>query len=443
MVALLSSRQLGEMIDADIAEIEALNAFAESEKRELTSDEADQQAGLMDRIEKRKARMADAKRFESWKDDSETKQAAPPLASQRAQKSYDEPQWEIPYQARTSRKLQAFKGQYAVENAYAAGHQIKAQLGIEESARWCEQHGIKNAQTGSSTTGGGFTVPDPLGTNVVEFRERAGVMRQIAALVPMSDSDSLAVPVIDSGQTVYYPDQAAAITASDLVFSQVALAAKKRATLTKIARELSNDSLINFADRVASRAGYQLALREDVEAVSGDGSGSYGSVSGIESAMGAAGEVAGAGNAWSELTLANFHDLIAKLPDEHHDGAKFICSRAIFHGVVQKLIFASGGTTADELAGGGAQQIMGYPVVFTPAMPTAEADSQRCIFLGNFQNAVMIGDREGVDVAVSEDFSFNLDCLDVRVVARYDIQVHAASSASAAKAIVGLETAAS
>ena len=442
MVALLSSRQLGEMIDADIAEIEALNSFAESEKRELTSDEADQQAGLMDRIEKRKARMVDAKRFESWKDDSETKQAAPPLANQRAQKSYDEPQWEIPYQARTSRKLQAFKGRYAVENAYAAGHQIKAQLGIEESVRWCEQYGIKNAQTGSSTTGGGYTVPDPLGTNVIEFRERTGVMRQIADVVPMS-SDSLAVPVIDSGQTVYYPDQAVAITASDLVFSQVALAAKKRATLTKIARELSNDSLINFADRVASRAGYLLALREDVEGVDGDGTSAYGSVDGIDKAMEPGGEVAGAGNLWSELTLANFHDLIAKLPDEHHDGAKFLCSRAFFHGVVQKLIFASGGTTADELAGGGAQQIMGYPVVFTPAMPTTEANAQRCIFLGNFQSAIMLGDREGVDVAVSEDFSFNLDCLDVRVVARYDIQVHAASSASAAKAIVGLETAAS
>ena len=39
MVALLSSRQLCEMIDADIAEIEALNAFAESEKREEASQE--------------------------------------------------------------------------------------------------------------------------------------------------------------------------------------------------------------------------------------------------------------------------------------------------------------------------------------------------------------------------------------------------------------------
>ena len=78
-------------------------------------------------------------------------------------------------------------------------------------------------------------------------------------------------------------------------------------------------------------------------------------------------------------------------------------------------------------------------------MPVVEGDSQRCCYFGNFKNSVILGSRSGVEVATSEDFSFDKDLISVRVQSRYDIQVHNAADGGSVGdgGIVAIETAAS
>ena len=446
MVALLSSQRSGELLNDDIKEIEAINAFAETESRDLSAEEATRQEELLEKIEQNKGRLAKAKKFEEFcsaRDNNDPRQSEAQAA--RVPKFYDEPRFETPRAiAGVDYNLKSFRGQHANANAYAAGMQIWAMSGNESAKRWCDDNGVRfNAAQTTTNTEGGFTVPDPVSASIIDVRERVGLLRQIADIYPMS-ADVASVPKLASGPSVGYPGEAAAISLTDLVFSNIALAVVKRATLTKVSRELSADSLIRIADRVANRAAYALSGREDEEFISGDGTASYGSGTGIVAGNLAGGRVTASGNLWSEIVMGDFHSMLAKLPEEFHDAAEFVCSRNFYHSVMEKLLVAAGGATVSESVDGPARKsVLGYPVRFTGYMPVAEDDAQQCLFLGDWKQSVILGERDGVEIATSDEYAFNEDVTTVRVTSRYDINCHNLSSASAAGGVVSLLTAAS
>ena len=347
-----------------------------------------------------------------------------------------------------SGKLRAFAGKNAEENAYKSGMWLKAVLLKDnQAAQFCRDNGVgfKNAQTEGTNSEGGFTVPDPLSDAVLEARDAIGVTAQISENF-FTSSDSLKISTVVSGQTVQYPGEATAITASDLVFGQVAAAIVKRAVLTKISWELINDSVISVAERVASRAGYELGLRQDQELVNGDGTSSWGSVTGLLSSLGAAGKVtmASTKTSYEDVTLANLHAVVGKLPAKFHEGASWIFNRAAWAESAQSLIYAAGGNTVNNIADGAASdaQLMGFPVIFTEAMPAEAADAAVCLF-GNFFESVAYVERTGIDIMTSEHAYFAEDVLAVKVLHRYDIQVHRGGDGSDAGGYVGLFTAAS
>ena len=342
--------------------------------------------------------------------------------------------------------LKAFKGPRAEENAYKAGMWLKAIfLQDSDAKQWCRDRGVgfQGAQTEGTNSAGGYTVPDPLSDAVIEARSVIGLARRVCDIFPMS-SDTLSIPKLTAGQTVQYPAEAASITASDTTWGTISCAAVKRAVLTKVSNELLADSVVNIADRVASRAGYELGLREDLEFLQGDDSSSYGGVNGLVNVIGAAGTVTmSSGNTtYEDVTLANLNALAGKLPDKYHTGASWICSRAFFAEAIQRLLYAAGGNTVGNIADGSGAQLFGYGINFSDQMPS-EAVSTFGIFFGNFEAAAVLADRTGIEVASSEHYAFNEDVLTLKLTSRYDIQVHEPGDGSDAGAFVGLKTAAS
>lgn len=342
--------------------------------------------------------------------------------------------------------LRAFKGPGAEQEAYTAGMWLKAILLKDKpAADWCRDRGVgfSNAQTEGTASEGGYTVPDPLSDAVLEARDAIGVTGRISERF-FTDSDTLKIPTIVSGQTVQYPGEATAITASDVVWGQVSCAIIKRAVLTKISWELINDSLVNVADRVASRAGYALGARQDEELINGDGTSAYGSVTGLVSDLGAAGKVTmSSGNTtYEDVTLANLNAVCGKLPDRFHTGASWLMNRAFFAEAIQRLVYASGGNTVQNVADGSGAQLFGYPINFSEAMPAEAADKTACFF-GNFRESIVLAERTGIDVMTSEHAYFAEDVLAMKLVSRYDIQVHRPGDGSSAGGYTALMTAAS
>ena len=110
--------------------------------------------------------------------------------------------------------------------AYAFGQWVRGTvLGNAKAAKWCNEHGVKS-QTEGTNSEGGFTVPEIVSSSLIWLRNEYGVARRFSRVYPMT-SDVLNVPNASTSTTTYYPGEATAITASDIVFSQVALTAKK------------------------------------------------------------------------------------------------------------------------------------------------------------------------------------------------------------------------
>ncbi len=430
-----------EQISDKHNQAQAIVDLAEQEARELTPEDKTQFDALMANIgedsDAPSGLYADLRRAEKLE----------ALSLELARKQKPEPA-EAPKEEFNIRSLgyqnigplRAYKSE---ETAYKAGMWLRAVFAKDARAQqWCQDRGIgfRGAQTGDVASGGGYTVPDPVSEGVIEARNAIGVARQVCDVYPAS-SDSLSIPKLTAGQTVQYPDQADAITESDTTWGNVACTIKRRAVLTLISNQLLADSVVNMADRVASRAGYELGLREDTEFISGTGAAGFGGVSGLKNGPSAGGTVDAAGTTYAAVTLAELNTVAGTLPDKYHSGASWIMSRAMFAKGVQRLLFAQGGTTVAETTDGTGAQLFGYPIYFTDNF--TEAVSEFALFFGNFFMGSVIADRQGIEIASSQDYAFNQDCLAIRVQARYDLKNHDVGSGSEAGSYIGLKLAAS
>lgn len=302
-------------------------------------------------------------------------------------------------------------------------------------------------QNEASPTSGGYLVPAPLAAAIMVSRQEVGALRKLARIVPMG-SETLTIPKQTDGTTVYYPGEEGSITASDLDFARVSLQCKKRAIYSLVSNELREDSIVPIIDLLAQDMGHQFALQEDNEGIDGDGTSTFGGVLGIEAAVTAATasiHTAATGHdTWPELDFSDFAGVMAKLPAKYRVGnnLKWLVSPAFKWAVMDRLAIGANGAASQVFVDGVPQdRFLGYEVVLSDDMPTATAVSTLCAVFGNFDRAVLLGERNEVRVALSEHIAFQTDQTAVRATVRYDINVHEAGDTSTAGAIVGLKTA--
>ena len=203
--------------------------------------------------------------------------------------------------------------------------------------------------------------------------------------------------------------------------------------------------------------------KEDNCGLLGDGTSTYGGMIGIAPALkglsgtiaNIAGLIVGAGNAYSELTLANFNSVVALLPTfADNSRARWIMHKSFFANVPQALVLAVGGATPSDWAQGVPPKLLGYPVEFAQVMPKVEANSQVCCLLGDVNLCADFGDRRQMSIQFSTDATvdsvsmFETNQVAIRGTERFDINVHDVGNATATAAdktpgpVVGLITAA-
>ena len=421
-----SAKELREDIHNKLIEAQAIGELANSEERDMSAEEAAQLDSIWaevgndgidgEAVSGMWAKVERAEKLEKIANDLRAKPVEPAGVKEQP-KQYAQP-------LRHSGKLRAFKD---AQSAYDCGLWFKGYvLGDQDARQKAQDKGIYAAQTEGTNSAGGFLTPDALSDAVINVRETTGVAPALLRRVPMP-SDSFDLPKRSSGQTVYYPGEASAITASDKAYAQIALTAVKRAVMTQVSNELIQDSIIDVMDDIALEAGHALAFQADNEMINGDGSSSYGSVTGLISGVAAGNTVTmSSGNtAFTDITLADLHSCVSKVGDKFFQESQmaWIMLRSTYAEVVQKLVYAAGGNTVDSITGGQRPALFGYPIFFTDHMP-ASAVSKFGVFFGNFAEAAVMGDRQGVEVATSADYGFNLDVMTVRLTSRYDINVH-------------------
>ena len=413
------------------AEQEALVQLSEKEERELTEEELKRFNAIQDtELPELEKKLETAEKFEALKKESikaqlPQRQAGGPGSELVAPDAKPKMQFAVP-----KSRLKCFKGENAHHDAYIFGQSLIANYSDDPVARqnakqWLVDNGILNAVTTTAT------VPTETVSRIIEFRETVGATRQLLEVYSMA-SEFLRYPKLTGRQTVYYPGKATDITASDTSYTTVDLTAEKRAVYTVLANETQADSVVNMADNVASSAAFQLALREDIEFVTGDGTAGFGGVTGLQAAVTTnvvtvgtpaakiiyvggfmSGGLIGSRDsisveqsteaefkadalaikatsrydiqiheeaaiavlnvdAGSNVTMAHLSELKAKIADKYKaGGVSWLMSGQTFAGVIEPLFYAQGGNTTRLTEMGVMPSIFGDRVVFSDAVPTA------------------------------------------------------------------------
>lgn len=300
-------------------------------------------------------------------------------------------------------------------------------------------------------SGGGVIVPTELSSRIIQKMGQYGKFRKNATVLQMG-SDRLDVPKIEADLTIYAPGEGKEITKSDMTFSLVGLIVKKFCALAAISSELEEDSVIAIGEIIGMSIARSMSKKEDLIGFLGDGTSTYfgmtgivGALLGVDATIGnIKGLKVGTGNAYSELTLEDFEGVVAILPDDADDGAKWYVNRKFFFNVMHKL--ARGAGAADMfaiLSDRKERYFMGYPVEFVSAMPSVEANSQICAILGDLQIGAYLGERRQLEIARSDQRYFESDLIGIRGLQRIDINAYGVGDTSEAGPICGLITAAS
>lgn len=348
----------------------------------------------------------------------------------------------VPAKARRHGVLKAFNSDYEGEkDAYTVGRWFMAKvLNHQASQRWLRERGMYAQQ--EETAGQGLElVPEPLEAAILKRLDMISSWTTKVRTSVMT-SATLKIPDRLAGVTVYYPDENAAITPSNMTLAQQLLTTRKMATLTQVGSELNEDSVISVMDMLADDIAYEIAKKTEQDAFIGDGTATYGSVTGLAGSIGANSTETGAGPAASAFTLANYEAVVALNPFFQGSMPEWYCSSAVYASSMLPLQNAQGGSTGTELGGGYARLFMGFPVNIVQSMDKGSTVSTDQVYFGDLSQAVYYGVRRGFSIATSTDYGFNTDSIYIRGIVRNAITVDNHDTSEAGP-ITALATAAS
>lgn len=330
----------------------------------------------------------------------------------------------------------------SVDDAYEAGQFLMATVGHSDLAReWCVENGIMNAHTTSDNTTGGYTVPETMESTIIRLVEERGVFRANSRVWPMPSGEAL-IPRRATGFTAEFVGENTAGTTQDLSLDQVKLAAKKLMVLTAITSELSEDTIIAFANLLTTEMALAFADKEDRCGFIGDGTATYGGIVGVTNAV-AAGSIAtaAAATAFSALVIGDFETAVGKLPMYPGINPAWYVSSSCYYLSMARLMFAAGGATPADYQAGTGPMFLGYPVRFTQVFPTTSAVQASANYgcFGDLSMSSTFGTRRGITIASDASLYFAEDALAIRATERFDINVHERGTATAAGPIVSLK----
>jgi HK97 family phage major capsid protein len=143
-------------------------------------------------------------------------------------------------------------------------------------------------------------------------------------------------PAARGGVTAYWVGENARSPSRRRAGSQVQLVAKKLGALSRMSTELAEDAVISIADDLAQEMGYAFAVAEDAAGWTGDGTSTYGGITGVKTKLGGvigsgqfAGAVDGASghDTFAEIDANDLANVMAKLPKYAETNAKWYCSQ--------------------------------------------------------------------------------------------------------------------
>lgn len=299
------------------------------------------------------------------------------------------------------------------EAAYRSSQWMLAALGNNERARkWCRDHGIDIEQRvmteGTGTTGGYISMPTEMEQAVIDLREMYGLARRLARRRPMG-SDTKSIPKRAGGITAYFVEEDnSGVAAADKSWGNVNLAAKTLAALTLISKKLEEDSAIDAVDDLVQEQAYAFALKEDQCWLIGDGTSTYGGMTGLITLMEATAYASrsttvSGHDTFAEIDATDLTNCMGSVADFAGLNPSWISSKLFDAMVFNRLKASAGGNTIQTLEGRPRPNFLGYDVNTSEIMPRGAATDYTSLVMalfGDFSQSSSFGDRRGIMVEV-------------------------------------------
>lgn len=293
---------------------------------------------------------------------------------------------------------------------------------------------LRNAFSTVAPGDGGFLVPEVLRANLLRVALETAVVRPRAMVLPM-DSQRLPMPIIDEtthvgsvrgGITSYWAEEGQAVTPSSAKFGRVVLDSKKHMSYAEVPRELVQDSVISFDAFINQAFPEALAFDEDLKFMVGTGVGEPLGMLGTGNAatVAVAKEV---GQPSTTIVIENLVKAFSRMIPSSLGRAVWVASIDCFPQLATMALSVGTGGSPVWLANGGSAvsgavaapplTIFGRPVFWTEKSP--QLGSQGDISFTDF-GYYLIGDRQAMSVAESEDFKFSSDMIAYKFIQRLD-----------------------
>lgn len=245
-------------------------------------------------------------------------------------------------------------------------------------------HDILNALQVGTDSEGGFIVPTEFDTMLVETLQDINQLRSVVNVI--STGSDRNIPVESSLGTATWTAEEAAYTESDAAFSQVVLSSYKLGTIIKVSEELLEDSFFNVEEYLARNFGKRFGIAEESAFVNGDGSGKpTGIVGGSGLGVTAAGTAA--------ITADELIDLYHALSRPYRSNATFLANDSTVK-LIRKLKDSNGVYLWQPgLQAGQPDTILGRPLVTSTAMPAATTGLKSVVF--GDMSCYTVADRTG------------------------------------------------
>jgi HK97 family phage major capsid protein len=272
---------------------------------------------------------------------------------------------------------------------------------------------------------GGSTVPISFYDQLMAHLIEVSAILQAGATVLNTDSgETLQVPKTTGHSSAALTAEAAQLTASDPVFSQVSLGAFKYGTFIQVSTELVNDSGVDLQGYLAMQAGRALGNALGAALITGTGStmplGITASTSlgatGPTGQSGGLGPTSATANSGADFLFDLFYSVIA--PYRASRACAWIVKDSTM-AVLRKIKDTTGQYIFQpSLVAGTPDTMMGKPIYTDPFMPAVATSAKSIIFGDISQYFVRLAG--GVRFERSNEFAWQNDLVSFRAIIRGD-----------------------
>lgn len=256
--------------------------------------------------------------------------------------------------------------------------------------------------TGTDATAGHLVPPAEFIAEVYRIAENQyGIARREMRYIPKSGAgNEMTVPALGTSVSSFWTGEGVAKTSTEPTFNLPTLTLKKLAAIVPWTDEFEADMGVNAIQLLAELFAESLAKMEDQAFFNGDGSGTYGSFTGILNNT-SVNEVVTTSGSIFDLTADDLLDMQDETPAGALSGAKYYMHRSVLS-VVRKLKTTYGEYIYQNPGAGQPATIWNVPVEIVEAMPAVSADDtdKGFVIFGNLKNTCIISDKGTIALKV-------------------------------------------